>query len=109
MIQTAVIPVGGMGTRMRSVSATCPKPLLEVCGKTIIEHILDSLEYSSVKNVIFTVSYKSDQFEKYIALLSMRYSFNFQIYFEPVPLGECGAYGCSKPIFITYCYTVTPV
>ena len=36
-----VIPMSGFGERFRSVGYKVPKPLIEVDGKTIIEHIID--------------------------------------------------------------------
>lgn len=38
-----VIMAGGLGTRLRPYTETCPKPMLEVAGKPMLEHILDNL------------------------------------------------------------------
>ena len=91
MIDTVVIPVGGLGSRMKSVSEKIPKPLLEVNDKTIIQHILDSLSRFSISRVVFTISFQSTQFLKYISSIKNNYSFSISTFHEPFPLGEAGA------------------
>ena len=91
LIDTVIIPVGGKGTRMASVSPTCPKPLLQVQGKTIICHTLDSLKDFCFKQVIFTLSHESAVFADYLDSIKSSYPFNITTFVEPYPLGEAGA------------------
>ena len=58
----AVIFAAGKGTRLRPLTHQKPKPLLEVSGRPILEHLLDSLP-ESVDEVIIVVGYLSDQIQ----------------------------------------------
>lgn len=57
----AIIPVAGVGTRLRPHTHTSPKPLLHVAGKPILGHILDQLATLSPERVIFVVGHMGDQ------------------------------------------------
>jgi glucose-1-phosphate thymidylyltransferase len=48
-----VIPLAGMGTRLRPHTFTKPKPLINVAGKPVLAHILDKLAGLSVEEIIF--------------------------------------------------------
>jgi UDP-N-acetylglucosamine diphosphorylase / glucose-1-phosphate thymidylyltransferase / UDP-N-acetylgalactosamine diphosphorylase / glucosamine-1-phosphate N-acetyltransferase / galactosamine-1-phosphate N-acetyltransferase len=50
----------GKGTRMRPLTDTLPKPLITVCGKTILEYIFDALP-EEIDEVILVVGYKEEQ------------------------------------------------
>lgn len=57
----AIIPVAGVGTRLRPHTHTAPKPLLHVAGKPILGHILDQLATLAPEKVIFVVGHMGDQ------------------------------------------------
>lgn len=56
----AIIPVAGIGTRLRPHTFTTPKVLLNVAGKPILAHILDSLEKIGVKKSTIITGYMGD-------------------------------------------------
>ena len=61
----AIIPVAGVGTRLRPHTHTQPKVLLNVAGRPIIAHILDSLPGTRIDHVVFIVGYLKDLFESW--------------------------------------------
>lgn len=62
----AIVPVAGVGTRLRPHTHTAPKPLLHVAGKPILGHILDGLAHLSPEKVIFVVGHMGDQIIDYV-------------------------------------------
>lgn len=59
-----VIICAGKGTRMRPLTDTTPKPLIPVCGKPILEHIVDALP-TEIDELILVVGYMKEQIEAY--------------------------------------------
>ena len=62
----AVIPVAGVGTRLRPHTHTQPKPLIPVAGKPILGHIIDSLIDVGITQQVFIVGYLRDKIQAYI-------------------------------------------
>lgn len=62
----AIIPVAGIGTRLRPHTFSQPKVLLNVAGKPIIGHIMDKLIASGIDEVIVIVGYLGDMVESYL-------------------------------------------
>lgn len=62
----AIIPVAGMGTRLRPHTHTVPKALLHVAGKTIIEHILDEVMAVEPSEITFIVGHLGDMIKDYL-------------------------------------------
>ena len=59
-----VILAAGKGTRLRPLTDTCPKPLVKVGGKTLLDHIVGALP-SSVDELIIVVGYLGDMIKEY--------------------------------------------
>lgn len=59
-----VILAAGEGTRMRPLTLTKPKPLIEVAGKTILDHIIDVLP-SEISELVIVVGYKGEQIREH--------------------------------------------
>ena len=64
---TAMIMAAGLGKRMRPLTATKPKPLIEVGGKTLLDHVLEKLRDAGVKKVVVNVHYLADALEAHLA------------------------------------------
>ena len=60
----AVIPCAGEGVRMRPLTLTKPKQLLEIAGKPILEHIFENLP-DEINEVILVVGYLGDKIRDY--------------------------------------------
>ncbi len=56
----AVILTAGIGERMQPLTNTCPKGLLPIAGKPILDYILESLKKSGIENITMVVGYKKE-------------------------------------------------
>jgi N-acetyl-alpha-D-muramate 1-phosphate uridylyltransferase len=65
--QTAMIMAAGLGKRMRPLTATKPKPLIEVNGKALLDHALEKLRVAGVRKVVVNVHYLADALEAHLA------------------------------------------
>ena len=62
----AMILAAGRGERLRPYTDSCPKPLLEVRGKALIEYHLEALASAGILQVVINVSWLADAVEKAI-------------------------------------------
>lgn len=56
----AVIMAGGEGTRLRPLTCDCPKPMARLCGRSVLEYILDLLASNGVTEAAVTLKYLPD-------------------------------------------------
>lgn len=64
---TAMVMAAGLGKRMRPLTATTPKPLIQVGGKPLLDHVLEKLRSAGVKKVVVNVHYLADAVEAHLA------------------------------------------
>ncbi|HEX8657200.1 MAG TPA: nucleotidyltransferase family protein, partial [Hymenobacter sp.] len=62
----AVIPVAGIGSRLRPHTHTQPKSLVPVAGNTILGHIIDRLLGAGLTDFVFIVGYLGDKIVSYV-------------------------------------------
>lgn len=59
----AMVLAAGLGTRMRPLTDTMPKPLVRVGGEAMLDHVLDKLARAGVEEAVVNVHYFADQIE----------------------------------------------
>jgi glucose-1-phosphate thymidylyltransferase len=62
----AIIPVAGIGTRLRPHTHTQPKALIPIAGKPILAHITENLIGAGILDFVFVIGYLGDKIEQYI-------------------------------------------
>jgi hypothetical protein len=67
---TAMVLAAGLGKRMRPVTDTRPKPLVEVGGRALIDHALGRLVEAGLRKVVVNVHYLPEMIEDHLAVLA---------------------------------------
>ena len=91
-VTTALVLAAGEGSRLRSVVADRPKPLVRVAGRTVLEHNLHSLAAIGVQDVWINLHTQADQIRAHVGS-GARVGLRVQYSFEPSLLGTAGAAG----------------
>ncbi|CAF1025778.1 unnamed protein product [Adineta ricciae] len=86
----ALILVGGYGTRLRPLTLTKPKPLVEFCNKPMVLHQIEALAQVGVTHVILAVSYLSDMLQREMEVEAKRLNIKITLSQEAEPLGTAG-------------------
>jgi len=102
----AIVLAGGKGTRLAELTRELPKPLLKVCGKPILDHILDWLEANGIARIYVSTGYQAEKIHRHLDATGRKTTLFVQ---EREPLGTAGAvleiakkHNLSDPFFVIY-------
>lgn len=79
-----IIPVAGKGTRLRPHTFTTPKPLIQVAGKAIISHVIESIQDLDIDEVILVISPEG---EAIVSFVREKYPFKVGFVYQEESLG----------------------
>lgn len=85
-----VIMAGGRGTRLHPHTHSCPKPMLEVGGKPMLEHIVERAKADGFKNFMISLNYLGHMIEDYFGN-GQKWGVNIDYLRENSPLGTAGS------------------
>lgn len=91
-----VIMAGGQGMRLRPHTEACPKPLLPVAGKPMLEHIVERARAEGFHRFVLTTHYLGHMIEEYFGDGS-RWQVHIEYVREEEPLGTAGAIAMLHP------------
>lgn len=66
-IKTCMILAAGLGKRMRPMTDTVPKPLIPLCGKPLIDHVIDQAKTSHIEKFVINSHYQADKLHRHLA------------------------------------------
>lgn len=94
-----ILMAGGLGTRLKPYTDDCPKPMLKVAGKPILETILESFVQQGFKRFFLSVNYKAEIIENYFGN-GEKWGIQIDYLHESKQLGTAGALSLmeEKPI-----------
>jgi len=87
---TAILLVGGFGTRLMPLTKNTPKPLLTVAGIPVTEHQLNMAKAAGISHIVLATSYLSELFTPYFGDGS-QWGMKIEYAVEETPLGTGGA------------------
>lgn len=87
---TAMLMVGGLGTRLGNMTQDCPKPMLHIGGKPILETIVETLRDAGIQHVVMAVNYLADKIRDHFGDGS-RHQVRIDYVVERERLGTAGA------------------
>lgn len=86
----AVILVGGFGSRLRPLTLSIPKPLVEFCNKEIVLHQIEALKDVGVDEVILTLNYQPEVIIEHAKKWERQLGIRITLVKEDQPLGTAG-------------------
>lgn len=92
-----VIMAGGMGTRLRPHTENCPKPLLPISGKPMLEHIIEHAKSEGFNHFVLSIHYLGYMIEEYFGD-GKRLDVRIDYLRETSPLGTAGALSLLNPL-----------
>lgn len=85
-----VIMAGGKGTRIASVKSDVPKPMIEICGKPILEWQIENLKACGLTDITLVIGYLGHIIQDYFGDGS-KFGVKIDYFIEETPLGTAGA------------------
>lgn len=86
----AIILVGGFGTRLRPLTLTTPKSIIDFVDKPIMVHQIAALAAVGVKEIILAINYQSDKIQQYLDVYEKEYGVKIVCSKEDEPMGTGG-------------------
>ena len=90
MDETWYFFAGGLGTRLKPLTNDCPKPMLNIGNKPILENIINNFKESEINQFCLSVNYKSDMIIDYFGD-GERFGVKIDYVEESFPLGPVGS------------------
>ena len=94
----ALLLVGGFGTRLRPLTLSKAKPLVEFINKPILVHQIEALKEVGVDEIVLAINYQPEKMMAFLKETEQKYNIKLSISKEDTPLGTAGPIGLAKTI-----------
>lgn len=94
----ALILVGGFGTRLRPLTLSCPKPLVDFCNKPMIIHQIEALKAAGVSEVVLAINYQPEVMMGFIKEWEEKLGVKIVCSQENEPMGTAGPLALARKI-----------
>ena len=109
-----IVPMAGMGKRMRPHTLTTPKPVIPVAGKPIVQHLMEDIIRmcnQKVEEIAFVVGHFGEEAEKNLIKIAEDLGAKGSIHYQDVPLGTAHAILCAEsalkgPVVVAFADTL---
>ncbi len=94
-----IIPMAGVGTRMRPHTLTIPKPLISIAGKSIVQHLIeriDSVIEEKIEEIAFVIGDFGSEVENELKNIAKKVGAVPKIYYQHTPKGTGHAIWCAS-------------
>ena len=85
-----IIMAGGRGTRIAAIKSDVPKPMIEICGKPILQWQIECLKSQGFTDITLVVGYLGHIIQEYFGD-GKKFGVNISYFVEETPLGTAGA------------------
>jgi dTDP-glucose pyrophosphorylase len=92
-----VFMAGGLGTRLRPHTERCPKPMLPIGGKPMLEHLIERAKVEGFHRFTLAIHFLGHMVEEHFGDGS-RWNVSIDYVREEIPLGTAGAIGLLDPV-----------
>jgi len=94
----ALLLVGGFGTRLRPLTFTKAKPLVEFINKPILVYQIEALKKVGISEIVLAINYIAEKMFSYLKEFEKEYDIKITVSKEDIPLGTAGPIGLAKAI-----------
>ncbi|MBK9637480.1 MAG: NTP transferase domain-containing protein [Bacteroidetes bacterium] len=109
-----IVPMAGMGKRMRPHTLTTPKPVIPVAGKPIVQHLMEDIIRmcnQKVEEIAFVVGHFGEEAEKNLIKIAEDLGAKGSIHYQDTPLGTAHAILCAEaalkgPVVVAFADTL---
>ena len=85
----AIILAGGFGTRLSALNLDVPKPMVDINGRTLTEHVFGILKKSGIRDIILSIHYEAGKMREYYGD-GKKFDVDISYAYEDKPLGTAG-------------------
>ena len=99
-----IIMAGGQGTRLMPLTATRPKPMVEVLGRPVIDYVKDAMVEANINELVVTTGYRGEQLQAHVESWNdpLR-GITGRINQESTPMGTAGSVGLLRDLITSTC------